>query len=789
MKLRNLPIRTRLILGFTALTLVTAVMGLFALLAIRYQSQVTVSMYRHPLTVSNTVRDIQNDIITMQRSIKDIVLSPDTNRTDELKALAKEKETRILAAYDLLEERFLGDSSSVTNARDAFLATHMIRGRVIELMSAGNSAMAADVLNNEGAQHAMRIQQLNTVLSDFASSKADEFYAQALDFDRQIMGLTAVLLVLLVMTSILVAFTIARSITAPMKVVIDGIKPLSEGRFEDRIDLDRGDELGQLATAINDMADSLSRSTTTIETLNTEVQARRKAEERADTFGEIIERSLNEVFIIDAETYRFLEVSRSGLMNLGYTHDEILSMTPLDIDAGFDKESMMELITPLFDGRKNRVFLQSTLTRRDGSDYPVEIDLQSGSYGGRTVLIAMTTDVTIKVQMEKERRALEEHIQHTQKLESLGVLAGGIAHDFNNILMTILGNAALALEDLPGSSPVRESVESIESASRRAADLCRQMLAYSGKGKFQISAVNLSTLVEEIVNMIEVSISKKALLKYNLAVNLPDTKADATQLGQVVLNLITNASDAIGDRSGIISITTGVQYCDEDYIRTTKLDRSLLAGDYVYLEVSDTGCGMDKDVQRRMFEPFFTTKFTGRGLGMAAVMGIIRGHSGAIKIYSEVGQGTTIKVLLPVSEDSEPVVESDSNHQHYSRSGDMALLVDDEETVRVLGRRILERMGYEVLLAEDGRVGINLFNEHANDIAIVILDLTMPHIGGQEAFREIRRIREDVPIILSSGYNAQEVTQHFVGRGLAGFIQKPYQHHELAAKLNEVLGG
>lgn len=223
------------------------------------------------------------------------------------------------------------------------------------------------------------------------------------------------------------------------------------------------------------------------------------------------------------------------------------------------------------------------------------------------------------------------------------------------------------------------------------------------------------------------------------------------------------------------------------YLTPIESVNDLDPGDYVYVEVSDTGCGMTEEVQQRMFDPFFTTKFTGRGLGMAALLGIVNGHKGAVKIYSEEGKGSTIKVLLPVS-DTEVATNVSATADRHDAQGGKALLVDDEESLRTLGRRMLEKMGYEVLLAVDGREGIQLFKEHGGEIAFVLLDLTMPHIGGQEAFREIRNIDPSVPVIMSSGYNEQDVTQHFVGRGLAGFIQKPYHHHELAAKLNEVFG-
>ena len=396
-------------------------------------------------------------------------------------------------------------------------------------------------------------------------------------------------------------------------------------------------------------------------------------------------------------------------------------------------------------------------------------------------------DITERKRAEEERRELEAQVQQAQKLESLGVLAGGIAHDFNNLLVGILGHADLALDQLSPASPARPCVKDIETAAKRAADLTRQMLAYSGKGRFVIERLDLNEVVAEMTHLLEVSISKKAIPKYNYADNLPAIEADGTQIRQVIMNLITNASEALGDRSGVISISTGAMECDRAYLSGTYLDEELPDGVYVYLEVTDTGCGMDEETCRKIFDPFYTTKFTGRGLGLAAVLGIMRGHKGALKVQSEPGRGTTFKILLPaVGEPAAAVREAPPRARGWHGTGTV-LLVDDEETVRTVGRQFLERAGFSVLTAADGPEALELFREHADDIVCVVLDLTMPHMGGEEAFRKLRDIRADVRVIMSSGYNEQEVTQRFAGAGLAGFIQKPYRGSELLAKLGEVL--
>lgn len=397
-------------------------------------------------------------------------------------------------------------------------------------------------------------------------------------------------------------------------------------------------------------------------------------------------------------------------------------------------------------------------------------------------------DVTDEREAQEHKRQLEAQIQHSQKLESLGVLAGGIAHDFNNLLMVILGNTDLAKETVLPANPAKAHLVDIEKASRRAADLCRQMLAYSGKGRFIVEKVDIQSIVQEITQMLEVSISKKVVLRFDFATDLPPIEADSSQISQIVMNLVTNASEAIGDRSGGVSIRTGAMECDREYFETVMHEDGLEEGIYVYLEVADTGVGMSKEIVDRVFDPFFTTKFTGRGLGMAAVLGIVRGHKGAIKIYSEEGKGTTIKVLFPAVEG-----ESDSQRRDSSAATDgwrgsgLVLVVDDEETVRALGRVMLESMGFDVITAHDGLHALEIYRDRRDEIVFVLLDLMMPHMNGEETFREIRRLNRNVKVLLTSGYNEQEVVERFAGKGLAGFIQKPFQRQELRDRITAFL--
>ena len=385
-------------------------------------------------------------------------------------------------------------------------------------------------------------------------------------------------------------------------------------------------------------------------------------------------------------------------------------------------------------------------------------------------------------------------MQHTQKLESLGVLAGGIAHDFNNLLMGILGNADLALDALSPLSPGRDNIMEIEKASKRAADLANQMLAYSGKGRFVIETIDLNRLVGEIAHLIEVAIPKKVSLQYRFADDLPVFSGDATQIRQVIMNLITNASESVGKKSGGISLVTGSAYFSQnDLNRMNELlqvsdEQPLPEGRYVYIEVSDTGCGMDPAALNRIFDPFYTTKFTGRGLGLSAVLGIVRGHKGALDIKTEKGKGSTFRVLFPgmemVSAKTKADESTGTGAQGWQGEGTV-LIVDDEPLVCEVGEQMLKRMGFDVFTASDGEKALEVYRDH--NITCVLLDLTMPAMDGKETFLELQKINPDVKVILCSGYNEQDVVTHFSSKGLAGFLQKPFKKAALMKKLAEVL--
>ncbi len=513
------------------------------------------------------------------------------------------------------------------------------------------------------------------------------------------------------------------------------------------------------------------------EQLRLELNARKRVEDvlrvQEQQLKTIIETVPDCVKILDRDG-ALLMMNPAGLaMIQAETFDEVKGTYAYKLVNPDYREAFIQATEDAFDG--NPGTFSFSMTGLKGCSLWLESHVVplKNEQGDIVSILGITRDITERRHAEEERIKLEKKLQHSQKLESLGILAGGIAHDFNNILTSIIGHAELANRRINPGSPALDNLRKIEQAAARAADLARQMLAYSGKGRFVIENIDLNCLLEEMLHMVEVSISKKAALSLNLTRPLLRVEADATQIHQVVMNLIINASEALGDNNGTIIVSTSQMHCERSYLAGLWPSEDLPEGLYIVLDIADSGCGMDKDTLAKIFDPFFTTKFTGRGLGMAAVFGIIRGHKGAIKIYSEPGKGSVFKILLPAStspvESSGDVVCRDD----WKGSGTV-LLVDDEEIVRSIGSEMLKELGFEVITANDGQDALDIMQSRTG-ISIVLLDLTMPRLDGEEAFKELRKIKPDIKVIMSSGYNEQDVTQRFVGKGLAGFVQKPYK--------------
>jgi len=385
-----------------------------------------------------------------------------------------------------------------------------------------------------------------------------------------------------------------------------------------------------------------------------------------------------------------------------------------------------------------------------------------------------------------ERDRLEEQLRQAAKMEALGVLAGGIAHDFNNMLAVILGNAELAAAALPDNSEAKEQLQEIVTASNSATDLCEQMLAYAGRSALTAERLECNSLVMELGGLLKVALSKKAKLEFDLHETPLGVLADHGQMRQVIMNLITNASEAIGNNEGRIVVRTRARRYTGEELRLRHPNSGLKPGEYVLLSVSDTGNGMNPETRAKVFDPFFTTKSAGRGLGLAAVQGIVRGHKGAIEVESKPNNGTKFHVLLPAVAPPSSAPPSAPEEQPATMTARI-LVVDDEAPVRTVLSTMLGRAGYDVIAAKDGQEAVDIFRRDGDSIDCVLLDLSMPKLDGEEVFHELRALRSDVRVILSSGYAEQEVMDRFRDLGLAGVIQKPAQMQLLLAKVAETL--
>lgn len=465
------------------------------------------------------------------------------------------------------------------------------------------------------------------------------------------------------------------------------------------------------------------------------------------------------------------------------TEEQAVGQFITGVAGGEWSDQLPHLVSQILSTKTSTARQELEFRRLDGRTLTVDLMLSfvRDEPGELIGVSAIVRDIT-------ERKKLEKQIQQAQKLESLSVLAGGIAHDFNNILTGILVGAELALQKISPASPIQVYLEKIEQSAVRAADLSKQMLAYSGKGHFFLQPLSINQIVADVETTLTGLVSQSAVIEYHLSPDNPKIEADPNQMRQVLINLVTNASEATGDKGGLIIVSTGVVDCDAHYLSQIFLNDNLQPGRYTYLEVTDTGIGMDKENQDKIFDPFFTTKFTGRGLGLAAVFGIVRGHGGAIHLQSEPGQGTTFRILFPGGKEAKVQTQVKPIRVDAFQAEGTILVVDDEESLRDAVSEVLEFAGFNILTAVDGRAGLDLFMQTKDDLSLVILDLTMPQLDGEAVFKEIRQLAPTMPVILTSGYSETEIRPRFAGKGLTGFLQKPFNQQKLLAAVKEALG-
>ena len=502
-------------------------------------------------------------------------------------------------------------------------------------------------------------------------------------------------------------------------------------------------------------------------------QAVRESEER---YRSVIEQAQDMIFLVDLDTLAIVQANQAFHRTLGYDPSALpgLSLYSLvDADTDSVRRNLAQVTQRGSASIGRRVYRHA-----DGSTREVEVTGSLLRSGGRSLMVTLARDIS-------ERIATERVLQQSQKLESLGILAGGIAHDFNNLLTAMMGNLSLAQLKSHASSPSWPYLDALEKTLQKAADLTRQMLAYSGKGHFIKRVVDLNQAVEEMTHLLSVSISKSITLRFDLGKGLPPLEADPVQLQQVVMNLVTNASDAIGDKDGVIRIATRLLELEAGRIAQDFPAQAVEPGPHLVLEVADSGCGMDAETLQRIFEPFFTTKVKGRGLGLSAMLGILRGHHAGIRITSVLGQGTAFHIYLPAKAGAVAEEPAPPASLALQPSG-AVLVVDDEPDIRESAVELFRLLGFETVFeASDGAEALEVFQARGAEISLVFMDLTMPRMSGREAFRALRKLDPAISVILTSGFNEEA--------GLDGddrpsaFLQKPYRFIQLRNAVTKVL--
>jgi PAS domain S-box-containing protein len=520
--------------------------------------------------------------------------------------------------------------------------------------------------------------------------------------------------------------------------------------------------------------------------------ALRDSEEK---FRKYFEMPLVGIAVISPEA-KLLKVNQKLCDTFGYTAAELQLKAWKELIPSEDLTEEIIRFNDLLNGRVEGQDLEKRFVRKDGEYINAFVNSRfvKSSDGSPEYIIMVIQDITYYRKAEEDRLELERRLLQAQKLESLWLLAGGVAHDFNNYLTAIMGNLDLALMKSTAAFKGKSNLEEAITASQKAAETTHKMLIYTGSGPTVLKKADINRIIEENARLFSTSITRNALLNLNLADDIPLIEADAGQIEQVFINLLTNACEAIGENHGVITVSTGIIECDAYYLSRCRLENKPKPGSFVFFEITDTGAGMDEETKERLFDPFFTTKFTGRGLGMSAVMGIVRGHKGAVFVESELGEGTSVRILLPLNIKEQLKLFHAGDTEEYGqvtggskKSRGTFLVVDDEVIVGRMSSKILKHLGFRVFSAEDGPEAIEIFKEKADEITCVILDISLPGMDSLTVLSELREIKSDVKVILSTSMDEHEASERFSSKGFNGFIHKPYLIKNISKVIEKVI--
>ncbi len=512
-------------------------------------------------------------------------------------------------------------------------------------------------------------------------------------------------------------------------------------------------------------------------------------------FAESLLETVDAIVVILDRSGKILKANRACRELTGYGDEELLGRLVWELLVPPEERAGVEKVFNTLAGGEFPSTYVNRWVSKSGNDRWIRWNntVICDEAGSVRYVVGTGLDITDERVAQKERAALEEQLLQAAKLESLGVLAGGIAHDFNNLLMGILGSAELIQAELPPESPCIEDVEGIKEAALRGAQLTKQMLAYAGRGPVSLVPINLNEVLNQTRSLLNTALAPSVVLRYELASNIPNVRADGAQIEQLLVALVTNAAEAIGERSGYITVSTGAIEVDDEFRKTMVFPVAGQNGCHVFLRIEDTGPGIQPDVLPRIFEPFFTTKFMGRGLGLASVAGIVRSHGGGIRVDNQLGSGCSFLVIFPCIPDGhtgETTVGGTIprlSRKSGKKASPVILVADDEVQVRRVTRRLLERAGYRVVEAEDGREALSQFLRYGPQISLAILDLAMPHKSGAETATELRTMRPDLPIIVSSGYDESNLLSRGAPSAGVTFLQKPFNADSLYRALRNAL--
>ena len=557
-------------------------------------------------------------------------------------------------------------------------------------------------------------------------------------------------------------------------------------------------EKKELVNVLNAHGDSAGNLLEEIEARCHNARSYLRMQESEQRYRRLAENVTDVIWILDVETFKMTYVSPSVEKALDYTPDEMLT---LSIDQYLTPDSFQRAATALgeamertatgeIDPESYSMTLELEAYHKNGTIIPIEVNagFLVDENGKPNAVLGISRDLSDRKKSEIERTASEDKLQRAKKMESLGTMAGSIAHNFNNLLMVVLGNLELAKADLPEGSTAARNIQRAANASQRAADLSGMMLTYVGQLKKESIPVDLSQTVAAVLKNMDESKMANVTLDLDLADPMPLVTADADQMRQMISGFITNAIEALGKEKGRVRISSGSMHCDKNYLSTTYLKADMPEGMYAYVAVADTGCGMDTETLGKVFDPFFSTKFTGRGLGMAAVMGIIRSHDGAVTVSSVKNKGSVFTALFPIQGISLRPAEVKIRDDKTVAEGRTVLLVDDEAMVMDIGSQFLKRLGYSVRTASSGQEALDIFKQASDSIDCLLLDVSMPGMDGLETMRQIKKIRSDARILITSGYTRQQIEDQFTHVGLPdGFIHKPFEMKELQEILNKTI--